>query len=660
MTVEVCTVSINGAPQAGEKAKILSKILDSINSPRDLKPLSVADLDRLANELREEMITRVTTNGGHLASSLGVVELTIALHRVFNCPKDKIIWDVGHQSYAHKLLTGRREQFATLRQHGGLSGFSCRDESPYDAFTTGHASTSISAAVGMAVARDVAGDDNHVIAVIGDGAITGGMALEALNHAGHLGKRLIVVLNDNGMSISPTVGAMSRLFSRVRFDRRYYRVSEKSRHILKQSNLGSRFWDFGQKIKGSMKKMVMPTTLWEEFGFAYTGPIDGHNISEITSALEQAKSYTHKPTLIHLVTTKGKGYPPAESDAVHFHGIAPKGSPKKNGHSHKAPSYSEVFAATIERLAMRNPKLVVVTAAMPDGYNLGHMQQVMPERIFDVGICEQHGVTFAAGMAAEGMTPVVAIYSTFLQRGFDQIIHDVALPNLPVVFALDRGGIVGEDGKTHQGIFDLSYLSLIPNLIVASPKDENELQHLLYTATCCGRPMAVRYPRGAGIGIEMDGELHEIPIGQSEILKQGRDVVLVATGASVSASLAAADMLADNGYRVSVVNMRYVSPLDENLMKMLAKENKYFITIEENVLSGGLGSKMALLIEKMGFSDICLKCIGIPDEFVVHGTQTELRAKYHLDAEGICLETLAFIEQLDVSVLRELPSVHIS
>jgi 1-deoxy-D-xylulose-5-phosphate synthase len=627
----------------------MSKILDGINSPADLKPLSEADLNRLAIELREEMVSRVTANGGHLASSLGVVELTIALHRVFNCPKDKIVWDVGHQSYAHKLLTGRREQFATLRQYGGLSGFTCRDESAYDAFTTGHASTSISAAVGMATARDLKGDDFNVIAVIGDGAITGGMALEALNHAGHLGKRLIVVLNDNGMSISPTVGAMSRLLGKVRFDRRYYKASEKSKRLLSRFGAGNWIWELGQRIKGSMKKMVMPTVLWEEFGFAYTGPIDGHNISDLISALEQAKNYSHKPALIHVVTTKGKGYAPAESDAINFHGISPKGSPKKNGSSHKVPSYSEVFAMTVEKMAWENPKIAVITAAMPDGYSLAHLQATMPERIFDVGICEQHAVTFAAGMATQGMTPIVAIYSTFLQRAFDQIIHDVALPKLPVVFVLDRGGIVGEDGKTHQGIFDLSYLSLIPDLIVAAPKDENELQHLLFTASRCGKPMAVRYPRGAGTGVELDPELKEIPIGTAEILRFGSDAVILATGASVPFTLAAADLLLDHGRQVTVVNMRYINPLDENLLLELASHHKHFISVEENVLSGGLGSRIAALLKRFALENVALKSLGIPDEFVTHGTQATLRTKYHLDADGIFSEIVEFFESAESS-----------
>jgi len=442
----------------------------------------------------------------------------------------------------------------------------------------------------------------------------------------------------------------------VRFDRRYYKASEKSKRLLSRFGIGSRIWEIGQRIKGSMKKMVMPTTLWEEFGFAYTGPIDGHSIGDLVSALEQAKSYSHKPALIHIVTTKGKGYAPAESDAINFHGISPKGSPKKNGSNHKVFSYSEVFARTVEKLAWESPRVAVITAAMPDGYSLGHMQSTMPERIFDVGICEQHAVTFAAGMAAQGMTPIVAIYSTFLQRAFDQIIHDVALPKLPVVFALDRGGIVGEDGKTHQGIFDLSYLSLIPDLIVAAPKDENELQHLLFTAIKCGLPMAVRYPRGAGAGVDLDDELKVIPIGTSEILRRGSDVVLLAIGASVTPALEAADLLLERGYQVTVVNVRYISPLDEDLLLELAAENTYFITIEENVLSGGLGGRIAAFLKRSGTVEIGLKSLGIPDEFVPHGPQARLRADYHLDAEGICAEALTFIDSREGS-LKPLASI---
>jgi 1-deoxy-D-xylulose-5-phosphate synthase len=627
----------------------LSKLLDTINSPKDVKALREDDLDRLADELREEMILRVTANGGHLASSLGVVELTIALHRIFETPHDKILWDVGHQSYAHKMLTGRREQFSTLRQYGGISGFTCREESQHDAFTAGHASTSISAALGMAVARDLTGGDNHVIAVIGDGAITGGMALEALNNAGHLGRRLIVILNDNGMSISPTVGATSKIFSRIRFDRRYYRVSEKSRNILKRSRWGGRLWGFGQRVKGSIKRMVMPTILWEEFGFAYTGPIDGHDISQITAVLEQAKNYAHKPTLIHIVTTKGKGYLPAESDAVHFHGISPKGSVKEDGKSTGLPSYSQVFGATVQELAERDEKVMVITAAMPDGYCLGRMQEKMPDRVFDVGICEQHAVTFAAGMASEGLKPIVAVYSTFLQRAFDQIIHDVALPGLPVIFALDRGGIVGEDGKTHQGIFDLSYLALIPNLVVAASADENELRHLLYTATRQKKPFAIRYPRGTVTGVPLQKKLRELPIGKGELLKSGQDAVLVAVGASVVFALKAAERLEEMGHRVAVINMRFIAPFDKDLLRHCLKDIKKIMVIEENVATGGLGSRIATFIETEGIKGIEFRSLSIPDEFVTHGAQALLRAKYRLDTEGIVNESLALLGRYPTS-----------
>ena len=623
----------------------MSRLLDKINSPNDVKSLGENELYRLAEELREEMITRVTANGGHLASSLGVVELTIALHRIFETPRDKILWDVGHQSYAHKILTGRRESFSSLRQYGGISGFTCRDESPHDAFTAGHASTSISAALGMAVARDHNKESTHVIAVIGDGAITGGMALEALNHAGHLGKRLIVILNDNGMSISPTVGAASKIFSRVRFDHRYYRVSEKSKNILKRSRLGGKFWEFGQRVKGSIKRMVMPTILWEEFGFAYTGPIDGHDISQIVAVLEQTKNYAHKPTLIHLVTTKGKGYLPAESDAVHFHGISPKGSIKNDGQVGALPSYSQIFGDTVLELAEQDDKVVVITAAMPDGYCLGPIQEKMPDRVFDVGICEQHAVTFAAGMAAEGLKPIVAVYSTFLQRAFDQIIHDVALQELPVIFALDRGGLVGEDGKTHQGIFDLSYLSLIPNLIVAAPGDENELRQLLYTATKSNRPFAIRYPRGTVTGVSLREEFQELPIGKGVLLKQGQDMLLVAVGASVAFSVKAAERLESMGHSVAVLNMRFIAPFDQDLLQELLIDIKKVMIIEENVAAGGLGSRVSMFIQEAGIADVELKSLAIPDEFVTHGAQSVLRSEYHLDTDGIVIEALELIRR---------------
>ena len=440
----------------------MPRLLDTVDSPADLKKLTPAELETLAAELRQEIIATVTNTGGHLASNLGVVELTIALHRVFDSPVDKIIWDVGHQSYVHKLLTGRRKEFPTLRQYGGISGFTCRDESPHDVFGAGHASTSVSAALGMAVARDMTGEKYNVVAVIGDGAITAGMAYEALNQAGHLGNRLIVVLNDNGMSISPTVGAVARLLSRVRFDKRYRGAEMESKKLVTALPKGASLWRLGRELIDRSKGFFMPTPIWEALGFTYVGPIDGHNIADLETVLTRARDYTGKPVLVHVVTTKGKGYTPAESNAVYFHGV-----PAKNGSQVKIPTYSEVFAQTTLKIMREEPRLVVITPAMPEGNCLNIIEAEFPRRVFDVGICEQHAVTFAAGMAAQGFIPVVAIYSTFLQRAFDQIIHDVCLQNLPVVFAIDRAGIVGDDGKTHQGTFDLSYLTLI--LTLSSP-----------------------------------------------------------------------------------------------------------------------------------------------------------------------------------------------
>jgi len=614
----------------------MPRLLDRIDSPADVKLLNQNGLKQLAAEIREELVAIVSTNGGHLASNLGVVELTIALHRIFDSPRDKIIWDVGHQAYTHKLLTGRRHHFASLRQYGGLSGFTCRSESEHDPFGAGHASTSVSAALGMAIARDLSNDNYHVVAVIGDGAITGGMALEALNQAGHLSSRLIVVLNDNGMSISPTVGALAKLLGKVRFDQRYRLAKETSRRLLGVLPFGNRLWRASQQVESGVKGLVMPTTLWEELGFAYMGPIDGHNIREVEIALTQAQDYHLKPTLVHVVTTKGKGYLPAEGDAVYFHGV-----PAKSASAKVIPTYSEVFAQTVLRLARENPRLVVVTPAMPEGNCLSIVETEFPQRVFDVGICEQHAVTFAAGLATQGYIPIIAIYSTFLQRAFDQIIHDVCLQDLPLVFAIDRSGIVGDDGKTHQGTFDLSYLTLIPNLIVSAPKDENELQCLLYTAVKSGHPMAIRYPRGAGLGVKLDTELHPIPIGKGEILRRGKDVAILAIGAMVAPALEAAQELAASGIEATVVNARFAKPLDSELIVDLASRVKRMVTVEENALSGGFGSSVVDLLQKSDMSDIQVKSIGLPDEFVEQGTQTILRAKYGLDAKGIARQVLS-------------------
>ncbi len=609
----------------------MAKLLDSINSPADVKRLPAKELDTLAEEIRQEMIETVNITGGHLASSLGAVELTIALHRVFDSPNDKIIWDVGHQAYAHKLLTGRRERFSTLRQYGGLSGFPSRDESIHDPFGAGHASTSISAALGMASARDLNGENYNVVAVIGDGSISSGMALEAINNAGSSGiQKFIVILNDNGMSISPTVGAIAKLLRKVRFDRRYYQANEKSKRILDFMPLGKQMASLLAQIKHSLKSFFITNTLWEDLGLAYMGPINGHNIAEVESALKQAREYAHKAVLVHIVTTKGKGYGPAEDDAVCFHGVAPQNHKKKN-----APSYSEVFARTMLKLMRLDKSVVIITAAMPEGNCLSIIQKEFPNRIFDVGICEQHAVTFAAGLATQGIKPVVAIYSTFLQRSFDQIIHDVCLQKLPVTFAIDRGGIVGDDGKTHQGILDLSYLSLIPNLAVSAPKDENELQNLLYTSVYSGQPMAVRYPRGSGLGVSIDAEMHSIHIGSAEILRKGQDLAIIAIGVTVQAALNAASALAEQNIEAAVINSRFAKPLDSGLLIEIVQNTKRIITIEENVLAGGLGSSVAQLIEQSGISNIQLHSIGIPDEFVEHGTQSILREKYGLDEKGI-------------------------
>jgi len=619
----------------------MPRLLDKIGSPADLKALTKEELEQLAADIRQELVATVSTNGGHLASNLGVVELTIALHRVFDSPRDKIIWDVGHQSYIHKLLTGRRERFASLRQYGGLSGFTCRSESEHDPFGAGHASTSVSAALGMAIARDLSGDDYHVVAVIGDGAITGGMALEALNQAGHLGSRICVVLNDNGMSISPTVGALAKLLSRVRFDYRYRWAEEESKRVLSILPLGKRIWQLGQWLRRGFKGLIMPTVFWEELGFTYIGPIDGHNVGELEIALTQARDYSVKPTFVHVVTTKGKGYLPAEGDAVYFHGV-----PAKSASIGKIPTYSEVFAQTVLRLARENPKLVAITPAMPEGNSLSIVAAEFPERFFDVGICEQHAVTFAAGLAAQGYKPIVAIYSTFLQRAFDQLIHDVCLQDLPVVFAIDRSGIVGEDGKTHQGSFDISYLTLIPNLIVSAPKDENELQHLIYTAVRSKHPMAIRYPRGSGFGVGLDAELREIPIGKGEILRYGKDTAILAIGTIVTPALEAAQELALNGIEATVVNACFAKPLDAELIVGLASDIKRLVTVEENTISGGFGSSVVSLLQESGIGDIQVKSIGIPDEFVEQGSQAILRSKYGLDAKGIARQVIELFPSL--------------
>ena len=629
----------------------MSSILDKINGPNDVKGLGQDEVRKLCSELRELLVSRVSENGGHLASNLGAVEVTVALHRVFDSPKDKIVWDVGHQTYVHKLLTGRKQQFPSLRQYQGLSGFPDRDESLHDVFTTGHGGTSISAALGMALARDRAGDHHHVVAVIGDGCLTCGMTYEALNHAGHLGTRLVVVLNDNGMSISPTIGAIARRLNMVRTTRGYIKAKKRTNRLLSYFPGGKKVYRALRRLREGVKAVVMPTMMWEQLGFTYLGPIDGHNTNELETALAQAKDY-YKPVIVHALTTKGKGYKPAEDNPTHFHGV----SPKTVGLS-TASTYSQIFARTVGGLLRDNPRVVIISAAMVEGNSLSSLVKEFPQRIYDVGISEQHAVTLAAGLATQGFMPIVAIYSTFLQRAFDQMLHDVCLPDLPVIFALDRSGIVGEDGKTHQGIFDLSYLGLMPNMIVCAPKDGNELQDMLHTATNSEHPIAIRYPRGRAPDMWSAAEPHELPIGKAELMKQGEDIAIIGIGSAVVPCLQAAEHLTLCGIDATVINARFAKPLDTELISGVAKHIKKLVVVEENILSGGFGAAVLEMLGQAADSDVRVKRIGIPDEFVTHGKQDFLRSLYHLDAPGIAKECLDFLARLQADAERKFQTV---
>jgi 1-deoxy-D-xylulose-5-phosphate synthase len=616
---------------------IARRLLDTVNNPQELKKLSPELLPQLAQELREKIISTVSKTGGHLAPSLGVVELSIALHYVFDCPRDRIVWDVGHQAYAHKLLTGRRDRFHTLRQHGGISGFPKRAESIYDAFDTGHSSTSISAALGMASARCLKRERNRVIAVIGDGALTAGIAFEALNNAGDLNKDLIVVLNDNGMSIAPNVGALASFFSRKLTRPTVVFLKKQVENLLGSlPAIGDDLLAWAKKSEESIKAFFTPGMLFEALKFNYLGPVKGHRLDHLIETFNNVKNL-RGPVLVHVLTTKGKGYLPAETDPTGFHGLGKfdpdTGEPKKSVGD--VPSYTEIFGETMVRLAKEDPKIVAISAAMPDGTGLADFRQQFPDRFFDVGICEQHATTFAGGLALEGMRPVVAIYSTFMQRAYDQVLHDVCLQNLPVVLALDRGGIVGEDGETHQGLFDLSFLRNLPNLVLMAPKDENELRDMLYTAVQHPGPIALRYPRGQGMGVAFSSTLSKIPIGKAEILREGEDLLILAVGASVYPSLQAAADLAARGFSATVVNARFIKPLDESLILTLAAKHGRVLTVEENVLAGGFGSAVLELLADRGLFGLTVKRLGIPDVFVEHGAQGVLRKKYALDAAGI-------------------------
>ncbi len=627
----------------GGKGK--QNLLEKIHSPQDLRRLSRAERYQLSEEIREVIIHTVSVTGGHLASSLGVVELTIALHYVFNSPRDKIIWDVGHQCYPHKLLTSRRGSFHTLRQYKGLSGFPKREESPHDAFNTGHSSTSISAALGISVAKSLKGDGNRVIAVIGDGSMTGGLAFEGLNQAGHLGKDLIVVLNDNEMSISPNVGALSAYLNRIMTGQLVSRFRQQLKSLLQTiPGIGSSMVRIIKQAEESFKGFLTPGILFEELGFKYVGPIDGHHIEHLIETFRNIKEW-HRPILIHVITKKGKGYGPAELDPPSFHGVAPFNIETGRQKSEGAPriSYSSVFGETMVKLARTDPGIIAITAAMQNGTGLDVYAREFPNRIYDTGIAEQHAVTFAAGLASEGFKPVVAIYSTFLQRAYDQIVHDVSLPKLPVVFALDRSGIVGEDGPTHHGLFDISYLRHIPNLILMAPKDENEFQHMLNTAIHLSQPVAIRYPRGKGEGLAMDETLMVLEMGKGEVLAEGDDLLMLPLGSTFYRVCEAARQLKEEGIQATVVNPRFIKPLDSQLLCGLAQKIGRVVTIEEHVLAGGFGSAVIELLQERGLSDVEVLRLGIPDQFLEHGPQEVLRGEYGLDSRGILRRVRSFL-----------------
>ena len=615
-----------------EKVDLLSKI----QGPEDVKKLSLEEQERLAAQIRAELVSVLARNGGHLAPNLGVVELTIALHSVFNSPKDKIIWDVGHQSYVHKLLTGRRDRFHTIRQLGGLSGFCRRDESPHDAFGAGHGSTSISAALGFAVARDALGGNERIVAVIGDGALTGGMALEALNAAGHLKTDILVVLNDNGMSIARNVGGMASYLSRLRTDPHYLKAREEFEQLMRSLPMGRSIVEALQRLKASVKHLVLPGMLFEELGFTYLGPVDGHSIPILRRALEEA-ARLKGPVLLHVHTQKGKGYEPAEKDAVRFHGCTPFDIASGNAIStnKNAITYTQAFAQALIRLAEKDERIVAITAAMPEGTGLAEFGKRFPDRLFDVGMAEEHAVTFAAGMAAAGLRPVVAIYSTFMQRSYDQILHDVALQNLPVTLCLDRAGLVGDDGPTHHGAFDLSYLRTIPGIVIMAPADENELGGMLASALSHPGPVAIRYPRAYGRGIPIDEEPTPIPIGKSVVLRRGSDAAILAVGSMVEPAEQASELLSARGIQCTLVNVRTVKPLDEQLICELADTMPLLVTVEENSLAGGFGSGVLEVLNSAGRNGVRIIRLGIPDAFVEHGNRQVLLARLGLTAEGI-------------------------
>jgi len=613
--------------------------LSKIKNPRDLKKLKTSQLAEVSSEIRSLIIKIVSKSGGHLASSLGAVDLSVVLHYIFECPEDKIVWDVGHQAYAHKILTGRCESFSSLRKRGGISGFPKRSESEYDSFGTGHSSTSISAALGIAEAMHMKGEDHYSIAVIGDGAMSGGMAFEGLNNVGSLKSNMIVVLNDNEMSISPNVGALAHYLTRIITGHRFNRAKEElEQWIGSIPGLGPSMYKAVERLEDAFKSLFVPGMIFEELGFKYLGPIDGHNIEDLLETFEAVKEFK-RPILVHVLTKKGKGFKAAEEDSSFYHSAPPFDIETGETVKGAGASYTSVFGSTLVSLAQKDEKIVAVTAAMREGTGLAEFSEKFPERFYDVGIAEGHAVTFAAALASEGLMPVVAIYSTFLQRAYDQILHDVCLQNLPVIFALDRAGIVGIDGPTHHGLFDFSYLRNLPNMVFMAPKDGCELSAMLELAVSIGKPVAIRYPRGK-VSLSLS-EGTSFKIGEGELLKNGKDVTIIAIGSTVHSSLEAAKMLTENGVDAAVINARFIKPLDEKLILRLAKKTGYVITVEENQVMGGFGSGVLELLSQNSLGNV--KNIGISDTFVEMGTQEYLRSKYKLDGIGIFNETMEWL-----------------
>jgi len=616
--------------------------LERINSPNDLKSLSMEELRNLAEEIRGVIINTVENNGGHLASNLGTVELTLALHYVFDTPKDKIIWDVGHQAYTHKLVTGRAKDFHTLRQYGGISGYIAPWESEYDHFAVGHAGTSLSAALGFAKARDIKGEKYKVVAVIGDGALTSGMAWEALNQIGFLNTDLIVILNDNEHSISPNVGALAVYLAKLRKHPLYRFFKQTTQNFLKNLPLGKTLLSLDLKLERSLKSLLLENPIFEDLGFKYFGPFDGHDIPLLISVFKGIKDNLSCPVLINITTKKGIGHKDAEAIPSKFHSVGSKKEREK-----KVPTYTEVFGKTLVELGEKDEKIVAITAAMPDGTGLSYFAERFPERFFDVGIAEQHAVTFAAGLAMNGLKPIVAIYSTFLQRSFDQIIHDVCLQKLPVVFVLDRAGLVSDDGPTHQGIFDLSYLRLIPNIVVSSPKDEAELRDLLYTAINYPGPFAIRYPKGKGYGVKLSSNFNKIEIGKAEILEEGEDVLFLAIGSMVYTALGAYNILKEKGIYAKVVNLRFLKPLDIPLLEEIFSKFKYVFTLEENIVTGGLFGAISEFVSKFHFN-VNLHPIALSEKFIEHGNVEILKEIYGLKEYHVVNEVLRVLNKTRV------------